>query len=231
MASTNRAVEVLYDAGTSNKPDWRVGSGYLIGGGFVLTSAHNVDAGPCLVRLVDGSEHPAAVRRLGEEIKLDLAVLELTGQGAPEFHERVRYALVSQEHADVVKPCTGLGFPRFKEDQTRRGPRSGKRLRNIEQLDGEIPAAAGALARLLTFRVTARPRELPLLPMEAAGFAGSPWQGVSGTVVFVRDGAIGERAIGVVSEHHLSEGGSALTLVPIGAISAPGILPAAEQRA
>ena len=67
--------------------------------------------------------------------------------------------------------------------------------------------------------------------MEAAGFAGSPWQGVSGTVVFVRDDAIGERAIGVVSEHHLSEGGSALTLVPIGAISAPGILPAAEQRA
>ena len=132
-------------------------------------------------------EHPAAVRRRGEEIRLDLAVLELTGEGAPDINEHVRYAIVSQEQAELIERCTGLGFPRFKEDKTRPRPRSGKPLRNIEQLDGEIPAAAGALADLLTFRVTARPREQPLLPAEAAGFGGSAWQGVSGTVVFARD--------------------------------------------
>lgn len=237
MASTQRAVEVLHDAGTSAEPSWTVGSGYLIGGRLVLTSAHNVGFGTCLVRLVDGSEHAATVRLRGDEVLLDLAVLELVGDDAPDVRGQVGYALVSQESAEVIGPCTGLGFPRYKEDETRQGPRSRKRLRNIEQLDGEIPAAAGALAGLLTFRVTARPREQPPLPAGPRRFADSPWQGISGTVVFVRGDAWGERAIGVVTEHHLSEGGSALTLVPFGAIGAsslpgmPGGLPPAEQRA
>jgi hypothetical protein len=232
MVATVRAVEVLRNAGTDKDPDWSVGSGYLIGGRLVLTAAHNVGAGECLVRMVNGREHPAVVRRRGEEIRLDLAVLELTGKDAPDFGEGVRYAVVSQEHAELLKGCTGLGFPRFKEDTTRPRPRprSGKALRNIEQLDGEIPTAAGALASLLTFRVTARPREHPL-PSGGEEFGGSPWQGVSGTVVFARDEGFGERVVGVVTEHHLAEGGSALTLVPIGAIGVPGVLPAGERRA
>ena len=230
MVATERAVEVLRNAGTDKDPTWSVGSGYLIGGRLVLTAAHNVGAGECLVRMVNGSEHPAVVRRRGEEIRLDLAVLELTGQDAPEFGEVVRYAVVSQEQAERLERCTGLGFPRFKEDPTRPRPRSGTALRNIEQLDGEIPTAAGALASLLTFRVTARPREHPL-PSRAGKFGGSPWQGISGTVVFARDEDFGERVVGVVTEHHLAEGGSALTLVPIGAIGVPGVLPAEERRA
>ena len=125
---------------------------------------------------------------------------------------------------------TGLGFPLFKEDETRPRPGSGKPLRNIEQLDGEIPTAAGALSSLLTFRVTARPREQPPLPAGAAGFGESAWQGISGTVVFAR-GDFGERAIGVVTEHHLPEGGSALTLVPIGAIRSAGTDSTGEQQA
>ena len=230
MIRTDRAVEVLHNGGTDKDPDWSVGSGYLIGGRLVLTAAHNVGAGECLVRMVDGSEHPAVVRRRGEEIRLDLAVLELTGDDAPDLGEGVRYAIVSQEHAERLQRCTGLGFPQFKEDKTRPQPGSGKALRNIEQLDGEIPTAAGALANLLTFRVSARPREHPL-PTGVEEFGGSPWQGVSGTVVFARDESFGERAVGVVTEHHLAEGGSALTLVPIGAIGVPGVLPAKERQA
>ena len=230
MIATERAVEVLRNAGTDKDPDWSVGSGYLIGGRLVLTAAHNVGAGECLVRMVNGSEHPAVVRRQGGEIRLDLAVLELTGNDAPDVGEGVRYAVVSQEQAERLEWCTGLGFPRFKEDPTRPRSRSGKALRNIEQLDGEIPTAAGALASLLTFRVTARPREHPL-PSGVEEFGGSPWQGISGTVVFARDQRLGERVVGVVTEHHLAEGGSALTLVPIGAIGVPGVLQAEEQRA
>ncbi len=230
MIFTDRAVEVLRNAGTEKDPDWSVGSGYLIGGRLVLTAAHNVGAGECLVRTVDGSEHPAVVRRRGEEVRLDLAVLELTGKDTPDFGEGVRYAMVSREQAERLERCTGLGFPRFKEDTTRPRPQSGKALRNIEQLDGEIPTAAGALASLLTFRVTARPREHPL-PSGVEEFGGSPWQGVSGTVVFARDESFGERVVGVVTEHHLAEGSSALTLVPIGAIAVSGVLPAEERRA
>ncbi len=230
MIRTDRAVEVLRNAGTDKDPDWSVGSGYLIGGRLVLTAAHNVGAGECLVRMVNGSEHPAVIRRRGEEIRLDLAVLELTGKDAPDVGEGVRYAMVSQEQAERLERCTGLGFPRFKEDTTRPRLRSGKALRNIEQLDGEIPTAGGALASLLTFRVTARPREYPL-PSGVEEFGGSPWQGVSGTVIFARDESFGERVVGVVTEHHLAEGSSALTLVPIGAIGVPGVLPAEERRA
>ena len=231
MVRTDRAVEVLHNAGTDDEPDWSVGSGYLIGGRRVLTAAHNVSGGQCVVRLVDGSEHPATVRRRGDQIRLDLAVLELTGDDAPDVGDPVSYAIVSQEQAELVERCTGLGFPRFKEDQTRPRPGYGKPLRNIEQLDGEIPTAAGALANLLTFRVTTRPRDQPPLPAGAAGFGKSAWQGISGTVVFARDDAVGERAVGVVTEHHLPEGGSALTLVPIGAIRSADVVPAEERQA
>jgi hypothetical protein len=231
MVRTDRAVEILHNAGTEDEPDWSVGSGYLIGGRRVLTAAHNVGAGQCLVRFIDGSEHAAAVRQQGDEIRLDLAVMELTGDGVPDPGEPVSYAIVSQGQAELIPRCTGLGFPRFKEDETRPRPGSGKPLRNIEQLDGEIPTAAGALSSLLTFRVTARPQEQPPLPAGAAGFGESAWQGISGTVVFARDDAFGERAIGVVTEHHLAEGGSALTLVPIGAIGSAGAVSTGEQRA
>ena len=122
MVRTDRAVEVLHNAGTDDQPDWSVGSGYLIGGRRVLTAAHNVGGGQCVVRLVDGSEHPATVRRRGEQIRLDLAVLELTRDDAPDVGEPVSYAIVSQEQAEIVERCTGMGFPRFKEDQTRPRP-------------------------------------------------------------------------------------------------------------
>lgn len=85
MIFTDRAVQVLCNAGTSKDPDWSVGSGYLTGGWLVLTAAHNVGARQCLVRMVNGSEHPAVVHRRGEEIRLDLAVLELTGEDAQTF--------------------------------------------------------------------------------------------------------------------------------------------------
>jgi hypothetical protein len=228
MARIDRAVEVLYNAGTSKDPDWSVGSGYLIGGRLVLTAAHNVGDGQCLVRLFDGTEHPAAVRRRGDRVRLDLALLELTGSDAPEFDHPVQYAIVSQEQAGLVERCTGLGFPQFKEDETRPRPGSGKPLRNIEQLDGEIPAGAGARAKLLTFRVRVHPREP--LPTKGRSFGESPWQGISGATVFADDAVYGERAVGVVTEHHLPEGSSALTLVPIGAIGTSEVLSAAVRK-
>ena len=96
MVRTDRAVEILHNAGTDDQPDWSVGSGYLIGRRRVLTAAHNVGNGQCMVRLIDGSEHPAVVRRRGEQIRLDLAVLELTGDDAPDPGEPVSYAIVSR---------------------------------------------------------------------------------------------------------------------------------------
>jgi hypothetical protein len=225
MIRRDRAVEVLHNSGTSDVPDWSVGSGYLIGGRLVLTAAHNVGPGECLVRRHDDSnqvsEHAAVIRKRGDDIKLDLAVLELSGDDAPQVRPPVKYAAISQQRAGLVKDCTGLGFPAYMEDELRSQPGTGKPLRDIEQLNGNIPAISGALANLLTFQVTSRPHVPP---------SGTPWRGISGTVVFAPDNIVGERVIGVVTEHHMEEGSSALALVPVDAIRTSGVLPTQEQR-
>src|ERR1700728_4692515 len=91
----SRAVEVLHDRGPATEMyQWTSGSGYLIGGRLVLTTAHNVDYrhdlasdGQLLVRTVAGSEFTAPAMLVCDEASgVDLALLEISD---PRFDENL----------------------------------------------------------------------------------------------------------------------------------------------
>ena len=103
--------------------------------------------------------------------------------------------------------CWAIGYPRFKEGERRPGSPP---LRDSAQVDGVIPLASNRRRGLFELRTTSTPRPLPDGPLNE-----SEWQGMSGAVVFADDAADGPLAVGVVSEHHLPEGSSALTIVPL----------------
>ena len=225
---TSRAVEVLHDRGLAT-PDvvrWTAGSGYLIGPRLVLTVAHNVDyrqdlgdGEQLLVRTIEGTKFAARVVLVcGEPSRVDLALLEISDPRFDEHLPPVAFARVDRDSSARVPGCWAVGFPRFGEA----GPvlPEGSR-RDTWQVDGDISPGAKRRAGLLSLQVTSTPRSSPAPP------AGSAWEGMSGAVAFATDSDGGEQvAVGVVSTHHLPEGQSALTVVPITAIAG---LPSADH--
>jgi tetratricopeptide (TPR) repeat protein len=161
----------------------------------VITAAHNVpdSRAEILVRRVDGSEARAEVLAAGGP---DLAVLRADVADLPV----IRFARLDRAQVGPVTGCWAIGYPRFKETGSGSPP-----LRDIAQVDGVIPLASNLRRGLFELRTTSTPRPLPTGPLNA-----SEWQGMSGAVVFA-----GDLAVGVVSEHHLPEGPSALTIVPL----------------
>ena len=219
MIGPGRAVEILHDRGPAMAVDrWTGGSGYLIGGRLVLTAAHNVgyrqdvgDEGQLLVRTVDGSEFAARVALACDEPSgVDLALLEISDPRFGEHPRPVRFARVDRDSPAPVPGCWAVGFPRFGEA----GPvlAEGSR-RETWQVRGDILPGTKLRAGLLGLQVSSNPEPLPV-PL-----AGSAWAGMSGAVVFATGVPGGELAVGVVSTHHLPEGGSALTVVPVTAVA------------
>ncbi|MDX8031428.1 HEAT repeat domain-containing protein [Lentzea sp. BCCO 10_0856] len=204
-----RVVEVLVARGDAERPQWSVGSGFVVREGLVLTAAHVVDsAREVLVRVRGTEERQARVAPLPGggvacDIDIDLAVLEI--QGGFGWVEPVGFARL---HRDPVlgtpnlDGCVGFGFPRFQ-----RRERSGRPVRESVRIDGYIPMGEGVVEGLATLRIQEAPHGVGL-PGGQVGT--SPWQGVSGTVVFC-----GDVAIGVVSEHHPPAGMNGLTVVPL----------------
>ena len=213
MPARDRFVEVLADRGVGARPRWTVGSGFLIGGRNVLTSAHVVEAvvetGTVSVRR-SGDEPgapkttwPARVRLLGDVNLADLALVELIGD--PGELPLVSYARIDRNTPTtaVVQGCTVVGYPEFKKIGKKAAA-----VRDTVQIDGHIPTSEDLASGLLSLRVQLpAPRPLPRQD-EALGM--TPWSGISGAAAVV-DG----RVVGVVSEHHPRAGASALTLVPI----------------
>ena len=217
-----RAVEVLHDRGPGARADvarWTGGSGYLIGGRLVLTAAHNVEHGQdagadgqLLVRTVAGGEFTARVLLVGDApSSQDLALLEVTDPGFVDNAARVRFAQVDRDSAAAVTNCWAVGFPWFGE--TSPVLPEGSR-RETWHVRGEIMPGGKLRAGLLAWEVSIHPRPLP-----DGSLAGSEWAGMSGAVVFATDPYAGDLAIGVVVEHHRAEGESALTVVPITALT------------
>jgi HEAT repeat protein len=212
QVSVNGAVEVLLDRGTGYSPRWTVGSGFLIGGTWVLTAAHNVGEGELSVRVRRGTEYTSTIAQVGDvDQGLDLAIVNITD---PSFRDvpdaMVQFAKLNRESPDLLQGCWAIGFPRFKEKDL--APSGRSRLRDTAQVNGEIPLAANLISDMLELRVTATPQASPSL-------GSSEWEGMSGAVVFCKDPVHGDRAIGVIVEHYQPEGASSLTVVPITAIN------------
>ncbi|MFI5530621.1 hypothetical protein ACIA8O_18985 [Kitasatospora sp. NPDC051853] len=204
MPDSKYAVEVLHCSGTGEAARWTVSSGYCVGGRHVLTVGHAVGPGEVVVRFWGGAEYPAEIVAHGGE-HTDLALLILTGADAPEAPQ-VRSRGVDTSRATSLA-CQGLGYPWWKEGDKPRGP--GSRPRGRAQLVGYVPTAEGQVGGRLTFHLKAAPRDAR---------NESVWPGISGTLVFATDGRGGEFAIGVVTEHRLREGVSALTVEPLATV-------------
>ena len=228
MIGTGRAVEVLHDRGPATAADvhrWIAGSGYLIGGSLVLTAAHNVDyrqdfgnGEQLLVRTISGREFAARVVLVSDErSEIDLALLKISDARFDEHLPVVSVAEVNRDSPVPVTGCWAVGFPRFAEA----GPvLTEGSSRETWQVLGDMLPGTKRRAGLLSLQVTSAPKAMP------ASLADSEWEGMSGAVVFAADSPGSEYAVGVVSTHHLPEGDSALTVVPIIGIAD---LPTAEE--
>lgn len=191
----------------------RCGSGYQVTGDLILTAAHVVgDAVSVRVRFVaeDGGVREVQGAPTWSDSASDIALLRIAGDGTTHGSsggERyaaqvspVRFARVGRQ-----VECEALGFPRF-------------RLRS--------DAAASDRGALFTYRDThhALGRAVPYSyrrrgTLEISGVAApeydpergrSPWEGMSGAAVWS-----GGCLIGIVSEHHRSDGLGMLTASPV----------------
>ncbi|WP_432923029.1 tetratricopeptide repeat protein [Microbispora sp. CA-135349] len=219
-----RAVEVLCRHRLGRRDHWSVGSGYLVTSDLVLTARHNIQpaevphpAGPVLllVRFVHEREYEAHVVALGREPDDDIALIRIGDDGyRPRDLAVVRFATIDRATTHSVTGCWAVGFPRFKEVG---GTTTTAAKRDSAHLEGVIPPGADLRRGLHEFRVTSMPASLA-----GTGTAASPWQGISGTLVFTQDGA-SSLAVGVITEHHLPAGTSSLTLVPVTRLSPVGL--------
>ena len=199
-----RVAQISVDRGSGQ--DGSRGSGYLIAPGRVLTAAHVVaGASAVRVRLDVGQDAEIHVQAdswwadpAGHE-GTDLAVvtipLEVT---AGRVFEAVRFGRISDSTAVLM--VDAFGFPLFKLRSDPADAGQTDVFRDFEQAGGHAPVAANRRSGTLAVYLDNPP---PLQPPEGKL---SPWQGMSGGPVWSAD-----RIVGVVAEHHPSEGSGRLT--------------------
>lgn len=190
-----RAAQILTSTQTGMQ---RLGSGYRVTAEAVLTAAHVVrDASSIRLRFFteDGWTTELLGERLWIDDSADIAVLRLEGgldshDGLARYVSPVRFARITK-----VVECEALGFPRFT---MRRGPASATSgrpaiFRDSHHARGTTTPLAGVRRGALELALRA-----PEYDVDANR---SPWEGMSGAVVWS-----GKYLIGVVSEHHRADG-------------------------
>ncbi|WP_037303483.1 trypsin-like peptidase domain-containing protein [Amycolatopsis orientalis] len=192
--SRNRVAEIIvtYPGGR------RRGSGYQVAAHAVLTAAHVVvDATNIEVRFevdLPGERSVVAASFLVAP-RADLALLELPSANSDV--EPVEFGRLRDEPA--VLEVTAVGFPLWKlRDYGTSGQETDHvsgRYRDSYQLSGSLAVLSNW--REGTLEITAR-------TIPEAG-ENSPWAGMSGAAVWVSG-----RIIGVIAEHHRSDGPSTL---------------------
>ena len=182
------------------------GSGYLVAPGLVLTAAHVVaGASAVRVRLDVGQDAEIDVQAEGwwadpdGHEGTDLAVVMISEDAtAGRECEPARFGRISDRVATL--DVTVLGFPRFK---LRAGPGGADQrwvFRDLEQAGGHVPVAANRRQGTLAVHLKGQgPRQPP-------DGEPSPWEGMSGGPVWAAG-----RIVGIVAEHHPSEGTGRLT--------------------
>ncbi|MXM67574.1 trypsin-like serine protease [Streptomyces sp. HUCO-GS316] len=190
----------------------RRGSGYRVGPRWVVTAAHVVRrAGPDAVRVrfeADRTdEWTVSARVVLAAEKADVALLEIAEPPPGSVHavgiEPPVYGAVPD--ADVVLPCTALGFPRFKlrEDRMRLlDDGSPSQFRDSCHATGMTSVLSNRREGTLELAVT--PPESDAEPDR------SPWEGMSGAAVW-HDGTL----IGLVAAHHRNDGLGRLAAVRV----------------
>ncbi|MER5946779.1 trypsin-like peptidase domain-containing protein [Streptomyces sp. NPDC001904] len=191
----HRIAEII----VSTQGGGRRGSGYRVSDGAVLTAAHVV-ADAVEVRVRCDADRPgqwsAPAAVAWHDSRTDLAVLTLEPPAqATAGLAPTRFGRVPDDRPDVIR-VHAAGFPLWKR---RRGP-DGKTFRELHQADGTVAVLSNLRGGTL---------ELTVAPAGADPDPGrSPWEGMSGAVVWS-----GSRVIGVVAEHHRPEGAGRLTAV------------------
>ena len=224
VPTRQRLVKIEADLGKDVSPRWRYGSGLICGERIVLTAAHVVHG--AVMVTVRGSDQRARLPTalgtalIGDPDRLDLALLEVPGLTAPV--PPVPVAVVNRDSTtgEFVDGCWAVGYPAFQEIRRDAQNRS---IRISAHVRGQIPPLSGLGDELglLSFQVTATPRELP-----ARGtLEQSAWSGMSGAAVFAAD-----MLIGVVTEHAPRRGASDITLTPLDCLSNQNTAPPNAAR-
>jgi Flp pilus assembly protein TadD len=199
-AESWRVAQIVVDCGASS---FR-GSGYLVAPGCILTAAHVLaEATAVRVRLDVGqpAEVDVQAERWWADPKCqdgaDLAVVTIpVDVTAGRVVERARFGRISD--CTAVLAVQTLGFPRFKLRSGGIGEPG--QIRDLEHVTGHAPVAANRRQGTLAVYLD------DPLPASAGDVGNSPWEGMSGATVWA-----GGRIIGVVAEHHPSEGTGRLT--------------------
>ncbi|MEV7346795.1 trypsin-like peptidase domain-containing protein [Streptomyces sp. NPDC093544] len=163
----------------------RRGSGYLIARQKVLTARHLV-ADAVAVRVRFNADRPGEMGSTSAVVwahaGIDIAVLAVPGAPPAVPAEFGRAG-----ERDAVIHGSAVGFPAFK---MRTAP-DGSRYRDAEHVHATCAVLSNRREGTL---------DLSVLP-PASVTEGSPWSGMSGAAVHSRG-----RIIGVIAEHHLSDG-------------------------
>ncbi|MEU0810841.1 trypsin-like peptidase domain-containing protein [Streptomyces sp. NPDC005970] len=191
----DRVAEIIVKRG-DGRPGER-GSGYLVTDRTVLTAAHVVREATA-VRLRLRADQPGAWSADGVVVftapEIDVAVVSVVD--APDLPPVTPVTFGRIMAADGELPCSMMGFPRFKLRQD--APGSGSRFRDAHHQQGTTSPWSNARQKTLSIRVDA--------PAPDPDPEVSPWEAMSGAAVWSEG-----HLIGVVIEHHASEGLGRLT--------------------
>ncbi|WP_406300092.1 serine protease [Embleya sp. NBC_00888] len=194
----------------SHNGKWVLGSGFLMRPGHVVTAAHNLGSGEVTVRFGTGCDHRTTVVYDGRPDDLDLAILRVDRTlGITATARSVGVVRIARVHRDtpvLLDRCWAVGYPQFVARRDGERPQ-----RDTVQVNGVVTPASRAVSGLLRLQVAGTPSDVR---------SGSQWQGMSGAVVFTEDPEFGNIAVGIVTEHGLDEGPSALTVLPFTAVAA-----------
>ena len=206
-AKIERAVQIICDRGADASNRYSGGSGYLVGGPFVLTAAHNLRDGVAFsIRTVSGARFAAKPHLLGAAH--DVAVLEVAdgnfGTGPP----LVSCGRVDRSSDALVTGCSVIGFPSFKQHPLPRGEEIP--VRDTAHVRGEINPKANLPTMELEFRVS-----VVSTPQQGGQFGGPSWKGLSGAALRARYPRSEDLLVGVVTQQLLPEGADVIRAVAI----------------
>jgi NB-ARC domain/Trypsin-like peptidase domain len=201
----NRVVQIRVDHGSSH---YTHGSGFRVGGHFVLTAAHVVSENWTISVCVPDEVKDWYQAELVDGGFVDPEVVDMAFLALPEelsTVESVSVAIVDQDGPVPypIEGCWSVGYPEFQKLKKN----GGVSVRDTVEVLGVVPPAENLHTGLLSLRVNTTPQSLP---PEDQALNDSVWTGMSGAAVFA-----GEQLIGVITEHAPRRGNSTISVTPL----------------